>query len=286
MANTQEIIELARRDVARRRHNEMAQSATQQQPWLYAFLGVSVTLLIGIFFLPFGTLADRLQMIAHGVCAQQHYLTLGSYTMPLCARNTGIYAGFLATVLYLVALERGRAAKIPPISVIVFLVLAIVAMAVDGFNSLLLDIGGFNVYTPDNRLRVITGLGMGMAIGTFFMLMFNLSLRYEPQRDVRVIRNWAEVVGGLVVAALLYALVFFAPTWLFYPLAIFSVTGIIGVLFVSNMFVAAMLSGLEGRVLWFKQLAKPATIGIVLTAVELGLLAGMRMWLEHSVGKM
>jgi uncharacterized membrane protein len=237
--------------------NEIQRSAEHQQPWLWAFLGLALTVVAGVLFLPVGSLADRLHMIVHGVCAQAHYIEIGSYTMPLCARNTGIYAGFLATVLYLLALGRRRAAKLPPLPITILLGLAIIVMGIDGFNSMALDVGGYNVYTPRNTLRVITGLGMGMALGAFLLFMF-----------------------------ILYALLFFAPTWLFYPLALFSVLGIVGVLFMSNVFVVAMISGLESRVLKLHQLARPATISIVLTAVELSLLAGLRVWVEHSVGQL
>jgi uncharacterized membrane protein len=284
MNNTSDILERARQELALRREAELRAAAAAPQPWLWAFVGLSLTVIAGVLWLPLGTLESRLQMIVHGVCAQEHYLTLGSYRMPLCARNTGIYAGFLATVLYLLALGRGRAAKIPPWSITIFLGLLIVAMGIDGFNSLFLDIGGYNVYTPQNELRVITGLGMGLTLGTFAVVMFNVSLRHRPRDDQRVIGNWVEVLGAFAVSALLYALVFFAPGWLFYPLAIFSVLGIAGVLFATNLFVTSMLTGLEGRVLRLRQLARPATISIVLTGIELALLAGLRMWMEMSLG--
>jgi uncharacterized membrane protein len=284
MDQTPDILELARRDIAQRRAQEMQRASEQQQPWLWAFLGLSATLIGGLLLLPLGSLADRLHMVVHGVCAQAHYLTIGSYTLPLCARNTGIYAGFLATVLYLLALGRARAAKIPPLSIVIVLALAIVAMGIDGFNSMLLDIGGLNVYPPHNYLRVITGLGMGMAIGAFFVLMFNMSLRYDARHDQRVLRNWAEVGGMVATAMLLYGLLFWAPAWLFYPLAIFSVVGIVAVLFLANLFVVAMLSGLEGRVLRLRQLARSATFGLALTAGELAVLAWLRMIMERSLG--
>lgn len=284
MEQTPDILELARHEMAQRRVQEAQRAAEQQQPWLWAFLGLSLTLIGGVLFLPMGSLDHRLHMIVHGVCAQAHYLTIGGYTMPLCARNTGIYAGFLATVLYLLVLGRGRAAKMPPLSITIALGLAVIIMGIDGFNSLLLDIGGYNVYTPQNYLRVITGLGMGIAIGTFFVLMFNLSLRYDARQDQRVLRNWPELLGMVATAALLYGLLFTAPEWLFYPLAIFSVLGIVGVLFVANMFVVAMLTGLEGRVLRLKQLSRPATFGLVLTVGELALLAWLRVAMEQSLG--
>jgi uncharacterized membrane protein len=284
MDNTPDILELARREIAQRRVADMQREADTNQPWLWAFLGLGLTLFAGVFLLPLGSLSDRLAMVVHGVCSQAHYLTIGNYTMPLCARNTGIYAGFLATLLYLLILRRGRAAKLPPWSVVIALSLAIVAMGIDGFNSMALDLGGYNVYPPQNALRVATGLGMGMAIGSFLLLMFNLSLRYDARHDQRIIRNWAELLGMVVTAAGLYVLLFFAPAWLFYPLAIFSLIGIVGVLFITNVFVIGMVTGLEGRVLKLRQLARAGTWGLAATAVELALLASLRVWVEGAMG--
>lgn len=280
MDKTQEILELARRDVASRQ----AQKATAaEQPWLWAFVGLGVTLLLGLFFVPIHGLDYRLQMIVHGVCAQQHYLYEGSLRLPLCARNTGIYAGALGTVLFLMVRGKGRAAGLPPIGVTLLLLLSAMAMAIDGTNSLLLDIGRYNLYTPHNELRVITGLLMGTTIGVFVTLLFNLALRREPRTDQRILSGGLEYVALLLVCACVYLILFFGPPFLYYPVALFSVAGIVGVLFVANMFVVAMIGGLEGRVSRLQQLAQPATIGLVLTVIELTVLASLRMWLEHSM---
>jgi uncharacterized membrane protein len=281
MDNTQDIIERARREVMQRRAAKAQTS--DDQPWLWAFAGLSLTLIVGLLLWPTGTLAERLQMVVHGVCAQIHYLQIGQYTLPLCARNTGIYSGFLATLLYLMALGRSRAAKFPPLAIVVVLAVAVVAMGVDGVNSMLRDLGGHNMYTPRNELRVATGLGMGIAIGVFGLLLFNISLRSNAQHDLSPIRRWIELAGLSITAVLLYGLVWWAPGWLYYPLAIFSVLGIVGLLFMANVFIIAMLSGFEGRLTQLRQLARPATFGVLLAAGELALLAGLRNWIEHSL---
>lgn len=281
MDNTQDIVERARHEVKQRRAAEA--QASSDQPWLWAFTGLSVTLITGILLWPTDTLADRLQMVVHGVCAQAHYLQLGEYALPLCARNTGIYSGFLATLLYLLALGRSHAAKLPPLSIVVLLAAAVVAMGIDGINSMLLDLGGQNVYPPRNELRVATGLAMGITLGVFGLLLFNISLRTNARHDLPPIRRWIELAGLGVTAILLYGLLWWAPSWLYYPLAIFSVLGIVGLLFMANVFVIAMLSGLEGRLTHLRQLARPATFGILLVAGELALLAGLRSWIEHSL---
>ena len=280
MDNTQEIIDQARRDVAARR----AQQARHvDQPWLWAFTGLGLTLILGVLLLPIRGLDYRLQMVVHGVCAQAHYLNMGALRMPLCARNTGIYAGFLGTLLFLLLSGRSRAGRLPLLVLTLVLILGAGAMVVDGVNSLLLDVGGYNVYAPLNELRLLTGLLMGMALGVFVLLMFNIALRRAPCTDQPVLGSWIEYAALLLVNSGLYLLIFFGPATLYYPLAIFSVAGIVGVLFVANLFVCAMVGGLENRVVHLRQLIRPATVSVVLTSVELALLAGLRMWAESIV---
>ncbi len=254
-----------------------------ERPWRYAFVGLGVALALGTLLLPISTFDRRLQLIVSGVCSQAHYLYIGPFTMPLCARNTGIYAGFAATLAYLVATGRGRAAGLPAWPIVGLLVLSVLAMGVDGLNSLALDIGGYNLYTPDNRLRVITGIGMGAAVGVFMLAVFNVSLRADPRLNQPILGG-ADLPGILVVGTVLYVLLFFAPVALFYPLAIFSVVGIGAVLFAMNTFVAAMVGGFEARVRSLGQLARPATYGLLLTVLELAMLAGLRLALERSLG--
>lgn len=281
MDNTQDILELARRDIAARRAR--AEAARSDQPWLWAFTGLGLTLLLGLLLLPIRGLDYRLQMVVSGVCAQAHYITIGALRMPLCARNTGIYAGAIGTLLFLLVRGRARAAALPSVGITLALILGAGAMVVDGLNSLLLDLGGYNLYTPTNQLRVVTGLLMGTAIAAFMLLIFNVSLRSEPRREQRVISSTLEYVALLLASSAMYLLLFFGPPVLYYPLALFSVAGITGVLFAANLLVMALLGGLEGRVGRIRQMLKPATIAMILTGGELALLAWLRTWIEHSM---
>ncbi len=281
MDDTQKILDMARADVEGRR---VARDDSRQQSWLWAFSGLVLTILLGIFFLPIRGIDYRLQMIVHGVCAQAHYLYLGDIPLPLCARNSGIYSGFLGSLLFLFGIGRGRAAKLPPLAISIVLVLGALSMVADGFNSLLLDVGGYNLYTPHNELRVVTGLLAGAAIGVFMVLIFNLALRKHPNAEQRILGKPIEFIALLLVNAVLYILLFAGPAFLYYPMALFSVFGIIGVLFIVNLFVVSMVKGLEGRVVSYRQLLQPATYAIVMTGAELILLSGLRIWVEGMAG--
>ena len=281
MDNAQEILDRARREIAARKR--VVHEQPSDQAWLWAFAALGVTLLLGLLFLPIRGLDYRLQMIVHGVCAQEHFLRIGAMQMPLCARNTGIYAAVSGTLLFLLVMGRARAAALPSVTITLALMVGAIAMVVDGVNSLLLDVGGLNFYPPRNELRVITGLLMGSAIGVFLVLMFNLALRQRPETGRPILASWVEYLALLLVNVGLYILIFFGPTALFYPLAILSVAGILGVLFIANLFVAGMIGGFESRVSHLPQLARPALIALALTSAELALLAGLRIWIEGSM---
>jgi uncharacterized membrane protein len=278
--NTQDILDRAHRQVQERRATTARRA---DRSWQWAFCGLALTLIGGVWFLPGGTLAARLHLVVQGVCAQAHFLFLGPLQLPLCARNTGIYAGFLGSLLYLIALGRGRAGRMPPWPLLTLLGFGVIAMAVDGTNSLLLDMGNHNLYPPNNILRLITGLLMGTGMAVFLLLLFNISLRANVRTEQRVLGGWIEYGGALLADALLFGLIWTGPSVLFYPLAIFSVLGIVGVLFMTNVFVVAMVSGFENRLRRLPQLARPATFALIMTACELGLLAWLRSWMESSM---
>src|SRR5437870_5078401 len=72
-------------------------------------------LLTALVFLPGASLLDRLRWLDSGICAQlpTHSFYPGGQRLPLCARNTGIYLGFMLTLLTLYATRRGRVQQLP-----------------------------------------------------------------------------------------------------------------------------------------------------------------------------
>ncbi len=286
------VLERARRQVEERKESTrlIVEQPRQplperaERPGLWAFIALLLTTTLGGLLLLPGTFTDRLGWIVHGVCAKEHTLVLGGVVLPLCQRNTGIYAGFLATLITLVLLGRGRAARLPPAPILALLGLNVVWMGVDGFNSLLLDIGAGNLYTPQPVLRILSGLAMGMSVGTMLLFAFNLTLRANPQRSQRVMGGWRDVAVVALVELALFALIQLAGPVIAYPLAIFSTIGILLVMFSVNLMVVAMISRYEGMVTRVVQLARPAMFALVLTGLEFGLLAWGRIALERSIG--
>lgn len=254
-----------------------------ERPALWGFIGVLITLTIaGLFLIP-GNFSEKLGWVVHGVCSKEHTLSLGGTIMPLCQRNTGLYSGFLATIITLSLLGRGRAAKLPPLAIGIVLVLSVAWMGSDGFNSLLLDIGNYNLYTPQPILRILSGLAMGISMGSMILFAFNVSVRANARYDQRIIGSWRDYAILVAVAICLFVLTRLTSPFIAYPLAIFSTVGILSVMFIVNIMIIAMITRSENTVVRLTQLARPAIFASFMTAAEFGLLAWLRIIMERSV---
>lgn len=278
-----EVIALARRRMAER---EAAAApppnaeARVERPWLWLLAGLLGVLLGALVFWPGAPLEWKMYAVVHGVCAQQHNITLGGAQFPLCARNSGIYTSFLLTALYLYAIGRGRAGGLPPWGLNVALVAFVVIMGVDGFNSLFVDLGQPHLYEPNNLLRTLTGMGMGVSIAVMLHLVVNKTLRKDVDDSLPILRGWWELLGILAINFLVLVAIY-ANLWLLYwPLAFTAFFGITGVLYVVSLLLTSLVMGYEGRVTSLRQLARPAAVALVPTLLILGSMSWLRFWLE------
>lgn len=277
---TDEIIELARQEIAGRKTQAITERGARELPWRYAFLGLLGVLLLALVAWPGTPLNWKMYAVVHGVCAQIHNVEVGGLQLPLCARNTGIYSSFLITLLYLLALGRARAARLPPWPITIALLLFVVVMALDGFNSMAVDLFLPHLYTPRNEIRTATGIGAGVAIAVIMFLILNLSLRRDPDTSQPVIAGWRELGGALLLNLLVLLAMYGNVAIMYWPIAITAWLGIFGVLYGINVLLTALFMRYEGAVVRVAQLARPATLALVFTLLELGALSAMRFWLE------
>src|SRR5262245_4088182 len=271
---------MPRQQIAARTDVVIEEQRVREMPWRYALFGMLGAILLGLLFWPGAPIEWKMFAVVHGVCAQAHTVDMAGLRLPLCARNTGIYSGFLVTVLYLLALGRRQAAKLPPWPILLVLLAFVVIMAVDGFNSMAVDMFLPHLYTPRNELRTLTGIGTGVAMAVLIFLILNLSLRRDPDTDQRIVGSWLELGGALLVNFLLLAAMYGNVGLMFWPIAISAWLGITGVLYSVNVLLTALFMGYEGTVARAIQLARPATIALLFTLFELGALSAARFWLE------
>ncbi|MEI8167118.1 MAG: DUF2085 domain-containing protein [Chloroflexales bacterium] len=277
-----EVVRLAQQRIAARPSAAPAlpSEARVEQPWRWMFIGLFGVLLAALVFWPGAPLDWKLYAVVHGVCAQQHNITLGGAQFPICARNSGIYMSFLLTLGYLYAIGRGRAGGLPPWHLNAALVAFVVIMGVDGFNSLAVDLGQPHLYPPDNLLRTLTGMGLGVAIGVMLHLVLNKTLRKDVDDHQPILKHWWELLGILGLNALVLVAIYGNLSFMYWPLAFTAFFGITGVLYLVSLLLTSLVMGYEGRVTRLRQLARPAAVAFIPTLLILGLMAWLRFWLE------
>ena len=166
----------------------------------YLPLIVAAAAVIGFVAAPW-PLAEKAHAVLHGICAQtpSHTLLLGGQPLPFDARMTGIYSGLAVVMLVAGLRTRFRASGIPAWTLVGVLALLVAAMAVDGFNSLFLDLGLWHPYQPQNWLRLVTGAGAGVALGATLCFLLGTTLWERPATE-RII-SWRDLGVTAVIWA-------------------------------------------------------------------------------------
>lgn len=140
--------------------------------------------------------------LGFGLCHQmpERSFAAGGIQVPVCARDEGIYLGFLAALLFISFLERGgrRSSWAPPLWVTLTMIAFIGAMALDGVTSY----AGLRATT--NEIRLITGLMAGVAIAVFTIPLINSQLWRNPGPG-KILATPLEFAGLMGVMAATYA---------------------------------------------------------------------------------
>jgi len=227
-----------------------------------------------------GPLIEKLRSLDYGVCAQLpgHMLMPAGVELPLCARNTGIYTGVLLGMALLVARGRWRWAAFPPRRCVAVLLVLVAAMVADGANSVLNDLSLPHLYAPSNALRLLTGMGAGMALAALAMPIVASGLWYRRIAHPSV-GGFADLgtylAAGLAVALLI--LTQWAP--LLYPIAIVSTVGLLFTVCTMNVVLMTMVLRLERAYVAPSSLFAPYSAALLIAAVEL---FGLAM-LKHTL---
>lgn len=253
--------------------------------WLLVVIAVAfLAALAALAWLPGATLIERLRALDAGICAQNpaHSFFPADQQLPLCARNTGIYIGFAATFLTLLGTGRLRASSFPSRTVAVILGLAVLVMAVDGFNSLFLDLGLPHPYQPHNLLRLATGLGTGVAMCTFIVPVANaLIWKHEDERSS--FGSPRALALMLPVLLLVFLAVASQVAPLLYPIALLSTGGLVMALSLVNLAFLLGVSGRVGRVSTWRQLVPVFALALVVALAELVALSLLKTSLLHAL---
>ena len=167
-------------------------------------LGLATILLVIYWFAhtPSGSIG-KLHAIGYSVCHQtpSHSLKIGNQTFPLCSRCLGLYLGNIIGLLVL--FKQGKKSGIPAKKYMAIYAFFVIAWLVDGGNSYLNGLlGHAPLYPPNNTLRLITGLGMGLSMSTAIVILFNL-VTWQKKEKVSPIRFFPPLLLILFIAAIL-----------------------------------------------------------------------------------
>ena len=250
------------------------------------FVLSSLALTLAGFLLVPAPFQLKLDFLAAGVCAQRpdHSYFLGGVQLPLEARMGGIFLGFLVGVLYLAAANRERAGMLPPTGIQYALFGGIGAMALDGTNALLYDIGLPALYPPQNALRLATGLVCGAAVACLAVPVLNTALwrDWDLEPSLGNGRDLAWLVAALVPVQIAVAS---GAAALFYPVALLMAVALVIAFTVGNAYALALiLLPMDARATTWREASMPLLGGTLLTLYELLALAAFRGWSETSLG--
>lgn len=242
--------------------------------WLVIGLGAAYVVALAVLaFLPGATLIERLRALDGGICAQlpTHSFFFGGQQLPLCSRNTGIYTGFSCTMLVLWATGRIRAAQLPGKWAALVLGLCVLLLAVDGFNSLFLDLGLPHLYQPHNLLRLATGLGTGTSMAAFIIPVANtLIWKHEDERpSFASLRQLALMLPVLLLAFLAVGAMDSSAAFMLYPIALFSSAGLVLALSLVNLVLFLGIGNHAGRIATWRRFFPLFTLAVVCAVIEL-----------------
>lgn len=171
-----------------------------------------------------------LYILGYAFCAQNplHSFFYKGEKLPLDARCTGIYLGFLITFIFWLWNRKKKAYCPPSLGIIVFLLLFILYFTFDGFSSVL------HAGYVTNLTRFFSGLFFGKALGLLLMMVISHSFWGNLKNKQKIIR-WQEFVILASINLLLFFLAFFEISFFFYLVGWLSILGLVILLLTLNM---------------------------------------------------
>lgn len=268
------ILERARHEVAERRRSDLEQRWGGWKRWVLPLLaGIA---LLAFFVVP-GTVPAKLFWLMSGVCGLRpgHSYFAGAAQLPLEARMLGIYGGAMVSALLLLARGRWGAHRLASRQVLGLLGALFGSMVVDGINSTLMELQLPHLYTTTNPIRLITGLLAGAALAPFMIWLAGAVLFPKATVARPAVIGGARDLALLLAASGVFGLAMVSgQSWLYYPLAVLGVSGIVVSLTVVLLLPIVTVTDIAGRVTHVRQLVAPGALALLLT---FGVVAGLAL---------
>ncbi len=213
-----------------------------------------------------------LREIASLVCHQfdARSLSVDGIPLPLCARCTGIYTGFLAAAIIQLS-RRFAVCRMPSRSVVLASATMLVALATEA--------GGerFQLWGLSNWNRMSLGFFGGAASGILLLPLCRYFLTYKPTLEIRRPSHDALLLAGLVaLVAALRSFPVLQPV-----LAVSSILGLVGIYLCLNFAVSGAFLGLRNEAPSRKKAIRMISVVLMLSVVEFLLLTLIDVKQQH-----
>lgn len=250
--------------------------------WLWYV--IVLTALITFLSVP-AAFPEKARLVLHGLCAQTptHSFTFAGLLLPFDARMTGIYGGTLATTLYLVTRGRFLSLDLPSRKILACLVLFLLFMMADGLNSLFTDLQMWHPWTPQNRLRLLSGYVAGISLGAVLSWLLASSL-YGMSRHQAGLQKPVELVFILVPLLPYAALLLSGEFWVYVPVAVLLMLSAWLTVSMVALAIIVLVLRLDATIDRIRRLHVPVAAASLLGLAIMLMLALGRTWLERTTG--
>ncbi len=221
----------------------------------------------------------------YGVCHRisERSFTINGRQFPLCARCTGMYLGVALTFSLFWLSGRSRRSDLPPRGILLIFLGLIGLMGIDGLNSYSHFFPNApHLYEPRNWLRLLTGMGTGLAMGVIIFPALVQTLWREQEYEPSV-ANWRELLGIIVVGGTAVLLILSNQPHILYVLAIMSAIGLIAIITALNSIIVLTITRREAQAQNWQQASLPLFIGLTLTILELSAIGLLRFNLTGTL---
>jgi hypothetical protein len=194
-----------------------------------------------------------------------------------------MYLGAMLGLAYHLLLGKKKTGM-PILSIMISLGVFVLAFGVDGVNSYLHFFPGFKgLYEPQNWLRLVTGMGMGLVIISFLYPAFSQTV-WQDQSEDRVLKDMRIFAILLLLAAGMVGLVLSESPVILYPLALLSSAGVLVLLTMVYSMVLIMLFRIENYYTRFREMVLPLLGGFFFALLQVAFLDLVRFLLTRTWG--